>query len=316
LHCFGVYFCSVERGIPTLFMVRPAHFGFNAETAVSNHYQQSSAAAPASLQQLALAEFDAFVHLLRTHDIPVKVWDDDASVIRPDAIFPNNWFSTHPNGSLVLYPMEAPNRRTERRSGIIDWLRTEFQYSTLHDLTAHEREGRYLEGTGSVIFDFENGLAWASFSSRTDADVLLELCEKQNLLPVAFKAADAQGRPIYHTNVIMALHPKLAIVCTEAITDAADRSTITRMVTKTGRRLLAITQKQTEAFAGNALFVKNRGGKDFVILSQTGWNALDAAQRQLLQSVATPLTPSINTIEQTGGGSARCMLAELFNQHI
>lgn len=309
-HWFASYFCGVERGIPTLLMIRPACFGFNSETAASNHYQQV-AAATANVQQQALAEFDAFVALLQQHDIPVKVWNDDTLVIRPDAIFPNNWFSTHPSGSLALYPMEAPNRRAERRHDIIDWLQTEFHYHTLYNLTAHEHEGRYLEGTGSVLFDFANGLAWASFSSRTHADVLLDLCEKLNLLPIVFKAVDANQRPVYHTNVIMALHPSLAIICTDAIADAADKTTVERMLQKTGRQLLRITHEQVTAFAGNALFVKNRTGKDFVVLSKTGWNALSVSQQTQLSNVATPITPEISIIEQTGGGSARCMLAEI-----
>ncbi|MCA6363798.1 MAG: amidinotransferase [Bacteroidetes bacterium] len=292
-------------------MVRPASFGFNTETAASNHYQQA-AAATANVQQQALAEFDAFVALLQQHDIPVKVWHDDTSAIRPDAIFPNNWFSTHPNGSLALYPMEAPNRRAERRHDIISWLQTDFKYHTVYNLTTHERAGRYLEGTGSVLFDFANGLAWASFSSRTHADVLIELCEKLCLLPVVFKAVDANNRPVYHTNVIMALHPALAIICTDATADAADKTTVERMLQKTGRQLLRITHEQVTAFAGNALFVKNRAGKDFVVISKTGWMALSPAQQEQLAKVATPLTPDIRTIEQTGGGSARCMLAEIY----
>lgn len=310
-HWFASYFCGVERGIPTLLMIRPASFGFNTETAASNHYQQA-AAAVANVQQQALAEFDEFVTLLQQHEIPVKVWEDDTTVIRPDAVFPNNWFSTHPNGSLALYPMEAPNRRAERRSDIIDWLQKEFQYHTLYNLTAHEREGRYLEGTGSVLFDFANGLAWASFSSRTHADVLLELCEKLSLLPIVFKAVDTNQRPVYHTNVIMALHPKLAIVCTESIADHSDKTTVERMLQKTGRSILHISHTQVNAFAGNALFVKNRAGKDFVVLSQTGWNSLTAGQQAMLAQTATPVTPDIRTIEQIGGGSARCMLAELY----
>jgi hypothetical protein len=292
-------------------MIRPASFGFNTQTASSNYFQQANATT-ASIQQQALAEFDAFVALLQQHDIPVKVWHDDETIIRPDAIFPNNWFSTHPDGSMALYPMEAKNRRAERRHDIIEWLQTEFQYHTLYNLTAHEHEGRYLEGTGSVLFDFANGLAWASFSSRTHAEVLLEVCEKLKLLPIVFKAVDAQQRPIYHTNVIMALHPELAIICSDAIADAADKTTIERMLQKTGRQILRITHEQVAAFAGNALFVKNRAGKDVVVLSQTGWHALTTAQQNLLAQTAAPLTPDIRIIEQTGGGSARCMLAELF----
>ncbi|MGL5892231.1 MAG: citrulline utilization hydrolase CtlX [Bacteroidia bacterium] len=302
----------MERGIPTLLMIRPANFGFNPETAVSNHYQNASSAAAGSLQELALNEFDAFAALLERFEIPVLVYNDDASVIRPDAIFPNNWFSTHPGKSMVLYPMEAPNRRTERRNELISALQREYSYTTIHDLTAHENEGRYLEGTGSILFDHVYNLAWASFSSRTNADVLLEACEKLGMLPVVFSATDSNGLPVYHTNVIMALHPKLAIVCLDAITDSRDRIMVERVLQKSGRTIVEISQQQVSAFAGNALFVKNRAGIDHVIMSATGWNSLNDEQRQQISAAAIPVTPEISTIEQTGGGSARCMLAELY----
>jgi hypothetical protein len=293
-------------------MIRPANFGYNAETAVSNHFQTSAAAAAGSVQELALAEFDAFAALLQSYEIPVLVQKDDASVHRPDAIFPNNWFSTHPHKAMVLYPMEAANRRTERREELILELRREFGYTTIHDLTAHENDGRFLEGTGSILFDHVYNLAWASFSSRTNADVLLEACEKLGMLPVVFSAADSEGRAIYHTNVIMSLHPKLAIVCLDAVTDSRDRNMVERVLQKSGRTIVPISHKQVSAFAGNALFVKNSAGVDHVVMSATGWRSLSARQQQQISAVAIPVTPEISTIEQTGGGSARCMLAELF----
>lgn len=293
-------------------MIRPANFGYNPETAVSNHYQHSSATAAVSVQEQALKEFDAFVALLNRFEIPVLVKNDDPSVIRPDAVFPNNWFSAHPQKSMVLYPMEAPSRRTERRNELIIELCKEFGYTTIHDLTAHENEGRFLEGTGSILFDHVYNLAWASFSSRTNADVLLEACEKLGMLPVVFSATDSEGRPIYHTNVIMALHPKLAIVCLDAITDSRDRNMVERVLQKSGRTIVPISHHQVSAFAGNALFVKNRLGIDYVIISATGWRSLSAKQQQQISAVAIPVTPEISTIEHIGGGSARCMLAELY----
>lgn len=292
-------------------MIRPAAFGYNAETAISNHYQQA-AAATATVQELALAEFDAFVDLLRQQDIAVDVQADDSSVQRPDALFPNNWFSTHAGGTLVLYPMEAPNRRAERRAELIAYLCRTYGYHTIYDLTHHENEGRFLEGTGSILFDPQNGLAWAAFSSRTSADALLDVCERLHCLPVVVATNDGNNRPVYHTNVLLALQERLAIVCLDVIADATDRSTIERMLKRTGRELLCISRAQMEAFAGNALFVKNRSGADFVVLSHSGWSALNPAQQHQLSAVATPVTPHLHTIETVGGGSARCMLAELF----
>lgn len=293
-------------------MVRPASFGYNSETALSNHYQNVGHHTHEGLQQQALVEFDQFVALLNRFDIPVEIIEDDNRSIRPDAIFPNNWFSTHPGKRLVVYPMQAVNRRAERREDVLLLLREKYGYQTLFDFSPYERDGLYLEGTGSVLFDHDHNIAWASFSSRTHADVLLEVCEKLGLLPIVFCASDTLGRSIYHTNVLMALHPQLAIVCLEAIADATDRHTVERMLRKTGRDLLVISQHQVSAFAGNALFVKNRSGNAHVIMSSTGWHSLNAQQQQQLSAIAVPVTPDIKTIEQIGGGSARCMLAELF----
>lgn len=293
-------------------MVRPANFGYNSETALSNHYQNVGQHTHEGLQQQALVEFDQFVALLNRFDILVEIIEDDNRSIRPDAIFPNNWFSTHPGKRLVVYPMQAVNRRAERREDVLLLLREKYGYQTLFDFSPYERDGLYLEGTGSVLFDHDHNIAWASFSSRTHADVLLDVCEKLGLLPIVFCASDTLGRSIYHTNVLMALHPQLAIVCLEAITDATDRHTVERMLRKTGRDLLVISQHQVSAFAGNALFVKNRLGNAHVIMSSTGWHSLNAQQQQQLSAIAVPITPDIKTIEQIGGGSARCMLAELF----
>jgi hypothetical protein len=290
-------------------MIRPAAFGYNHETASSNSFQQNNTAD--QVQELALKEFNAFVTLLNKHDIPVRIFEDDTNVIRPDAIFPNNWFSTHENRTIVLYPMEAPNRRIERRAEFITALKNEYGYSTVHDLTHYELFGQYLEGTGSVVFDPTHRLAWSAFSSRTHREVLLDVCERLGYLPVVFSTRDPDGLPIYHTNVILSLHEKLAIVCIDCIPEEHDRRTIRRLLSITGRTCVEISMEQLKHFSGNALFVKNRSGRDFIVMSLRGWKSLDAQQQEQLTAIAQPITPSLTTIETVGGGSARCMLAEL-----
>lgn len=300
----------MEPGIPTLLMIRPVAFGYNTQTAASNAFQKNTSSD--QLQESALREFDAYVSLLTKHDIPVRIIEDDASVLRPDALFPNNWFSTHENRVLVLYPMEAENRRMERRSDIINSLRKEFGYSTVHDLTHYELFGQYLEGTGSIVFDPAHRLAWAGFSSRTHREVVLDLCERLGYLPVVFSTNGPNNQPIYHTNVMLALHSEIAIVCMDCIPEEHDKRTVKRLLSITGRTCLEISTAQMNNFAGNILFVKNRSGKDHFVVSARGWQALNEQQRQQLETIAEPIIPDLATIETIGGGSARCMLAELF----
>lgn len=290
-----------------LLVVRPAAFGFNPETAASNSFQQQVKDA----QPPALQEFDALMRRLAKCKIPIEVIDDLPQPAKPDAIFPNNWFSTHPGGVLMLYPMCAPNRRLERLGSIIEKLWHNYRYQTLHDLTAFEKEEKFLEGTGSIVFDHEEKIAYAAFSPRTDKDVLLEACERLGFLPLAFLANDRHGKAIYHTNVVMALHKKLAIVCLESILPE-DRRAVTRMLEISGRTILPITFAQMEAYAGNVLFVRNAAGKDFVLLSQSAWNAFLPEQQKQIASYAEPIVTAIPTIEKAGGGSVRCMIAELY----
>lgn len=290
-------------------MIRPAAFGFNPETAASNAFQNELAGDTA---RQALDEFDGFVAEIKKHGIPVLVIDDHVVPAKPDAVFPNNWFSTHANGTIVLYPMLAPNRRTERRTDVVEMLKSEFGYRTVHDLSRFEQEGKFLEGTGSLVFDHEQKIVYAAISARTDRDVLLELCELLGYLPLVFSTVGKNSRPVYHTNVVMALNDTIAVVCLDCITPPEDRRAVERMLAISEKKILPISLSQLEAFAGNMLFVNAPNGERFVLLSQTAWNSLDASQKILLEESARPIVANIPLIESAGGGSARCMIAELF----
>jgi hypothetical protein len=294
--------------VRALLLIQPAAFGFNAETAPTNSFQANSGEVSAR----ALEEFKSFTDKLKETGIPLQVFADTALPVKPDAIFPNNWFSTHDDGSIVLYPMHAPNRRKERRPDIIDTLKKRYGYKTLHDLSAFETEGKFLEGTGSIVFDHRERIAYAALSPRTDKDVFLELCGKLNYIPFVFSTKDSGGKPIYHTNVLMALHAKIAVVCLNCIADASERAALKKMLVLSGKIIFEISFAQMESFAGNMLFVAGNEGAGHVILSLAAWNSLDASQQQTLRSFANPVFSDLHTIETSGGGSARCMIAEIY----
>ncbi|WP_035565158.1 citrulline utilization hydrolase CtlX [Hymenobacter sp. IS2118] len=295
----------------TVLMVRPASFGFNAETAASNHYQQHLAAADLTAQ--VLAEFDAAVATLRGRGVRVQVFDDEPVPAKPDAVFPNNWFSTHADGRLLLYPMCAPNRRAERQPDLIAALAREFEVREVVDLSGNELENRFLEGTGSIIFDHEHRVAYAGLSPRTDADLFEQVAQQLGYRPVAFRATDARGQEIYHTNVMMCVGPGVAVVCLDSIADAAERAAVVASLTATGHEIVDISQEQVGQFAGNMLaLAPATGGQPLLVLSQQAHDALTPNQRQTLERHAALVPLAIPTIETVGGGSARCMLAEVF----
>jgi hypothetical protein len=295
----------------TVLLVRPASFGFNAETAVSNHYQQQLDGT--SLKTLVLAEFDAAVATLRGRGVRVRVFEDAPEPVKPDAVFPNNWFSTHADGRLLLYPMCAPNRRTERRPELVEMLAREFAVREVVDLSGTEADNRFLEGTGSIIFDHAHRVAYAGLSPRTDAALFEQVAQRLGYWPVTFRAVDARGQEIYHTNVMMCVGPGFAVICLESIADAAERAVVVNSLTTTGHEIVAISQAQVGRFAGNMLaLAPEAGGQPLLILSQQAYDALTAAQREALARYAELVPLAIPTIETVGGGSARCMLAEIF----
>lgn len=290
-------------------MVRPAAFGYNEETALNNFFQQNTGGD--DLQQLALRQFDKMVALLRSKGIEVLVLNDDKETIKPDAIFPNNWFSCN-NGQITIFPMEAVNRRREKRQELIDEIKRKTGIEDLHDLSNHEVEEIYLEGTGSIVFDHPNKIAYACYSTRTNPELLEAYCRSIQYLPIGFTAGDELGRPIYHTNVMMCVGERFAIICMEAVLDDIDKKKIHHELTSTGHELINISFQQMNHFAGNMLELRNNAGEHFLVMSSSAREVLDQTQINIIQKHAEILTVDVSVIESTAGGSARCMIAELF----
>jgi len=294
-------------------MVRPASFGFNVQTAASNAFQnRCDPAADTQFARLALAEFDALAGELDAAGVQVIVGADDPEPVKPDAVFPNNWVSVHADGTVVLYPMLAPNRRLERRDDLIRQVCRDggFHVSRTIDLTPHERTQKFLEGTGSLVLDRPSRTAYACASPRTDLVVLGEFAQQLDYRIISFEACGADGTAIYHTNVMMAVGSRFAVLCSESIADPAVRGAVVRLLRDSGHELLDISMPQMAGFAGNLLELASRSGP-LVAISARAWDSLDGAQRRLLERHARVLTARIPTIERIGGGSVRCMLAEI-----
>jgi hypothetical protein len=293
----------------SVLMVRPLSFGKNVQTASTNVFQLDNAnISEEQLVKRALEEFDEMVSVLKTNGVDVHVFEEsrDAS---PDSIFPNNWFSIEPHSKkLVLYPMMAENRRKERKGAIIDYLREHSQASSVIDLTSWETEERYLEGTGSIVFDYENRQAYACLSARTDYDLFNHLCDQLGYEPVVFSACDRKGVPIYHTNVMMAIGSQTVIICSESICEREERNMLLDSLGNSGRTIIDISYEQMDDFCGNVLEVVNASGKHFFVMSSRAFGAFDAQQIRLLTSNTSIIHSSLNTIECVGGGGARCML--------
>jgi len=282
-------------------------------TAESNVFQGRSGVMPEEQQQEAAREFDALVDVLRAAKVDVVVVDDTPEPHTPDSIFPNNWLSFHADGRVVLYPMEAPNRRTERRPDIIERLVDEFgfQVTEVLDLSEHENSGHYLEGTGSMVLDRVNRVAYACLSSRTQLDPLGDFAQRMGYDVVAFDAVDRDGVPIYHTNVLMSVGEALAVICDEAIVRDEQRDAVMTRLRESGHDVVSISYDQLDAFAGNMLELRSKEGDRVVALSSQAWNSLDAEQQNILQANGKIISSPISSIESSAGGSVRCMLAEI-----
>ena len=293
--------------------IRPARFESNPLTAASNRFQGKTAASPEEQQAAAVREFDDLVDALRSAGIDVVVVEDTPEPHTPDSIFPNNWISMHADGRVVLYPMEAENRRTERRADIIEHLHDDLglQVAEVIDLTAHEEAGHYLEGTGSMVLDRANRIAYACLSSRTHFDALGDFAQRMNYDVVAFDAVDSDGVPIYHTNVLMNVGEKLAVICDEAIPRDDQREAVLARLRGTGHEVISLTYDQLNAFAGNMLELRNKDGERVTAMSQQAYDSLSEAQREKFESNGRVLTAPIDNIERSAGGSVRCMLAEV-----
>ena len=304
-----------SQAAPAVLMIRPANFAANPETLASNAFQKTSPGG--DLRQQARAEFDALAQSLQAAGVRVEVFEDRTEPVLPDATFPNNWVSFHADGSAWLYPMLAANRRAERRADILESLKSErgYRLERVEDLSAAEREGRYLEGTGSLVLDRPHRVAYACLSPRTDAGLIQEWARRVGYEPVTFHAADAEGRPLYHTNVMLCIGERFAVLCLESIADPAEREQVGKRLRETGHEIVLISLAQMESFAGNMLEIASRQGGTVLALSTRAARSLTSAQRAALSKHARLVSSSIDTIEDCAGGSVRCMLAEIFLPH-
>jgi hypothetical protein len=294
-------------------MIRPVRFESNPQTAESNRFQGRTAVSAGEQHAAALAEFNGLVDALQNHGITVIVVEDTADPHTPDSIFPNNWVSFHGDGRVVLYPMEAENRRSERRMDIIESLDADPGYvvSEVIDLSPHEVEGHYLEGTGSMVLDRINHVAYACLSSRTQLDPLGDFAQRMNYEVVAFDAVDRDGVPIYHTNVLMNVGEALAVICDAAIPREDQREAVLGRLGESGRKIVSLSYEQLDAFAGNMLELRTSEGERLIVMSQQAFDSLRDEQLSVLRDNGDVLAVPIDMIEASAGGSVRCMLAEI-----
>jgi len=291
-------------------MIRPVNFGFNEQTAGSNAFQVKQGVEN-EVQEKALTEFNNLVTVLGNNDVDVTVIDDTPEPHTPDSIFPNNWVSFHSDGNIFLYPMQAENRRLERREDIINQLEDCFKVHHIVDLSRFEHDHKFLEGTGSMVLDRIGKIAYACLSPRTDRDVLAIFCEQTGYKTVCFDAVDEHGKAIYHTNVLMCVGSKFAVICLDSIANPHERIMVTESLQSTRKEIIEISFEQMNQFAGNMLEVQNKNGEVLIVMSQSAFKSLTEAQKATLEKYGKLIYSNINTIETNGGGSARCMIAEV-----
>jgi len=297
-----------------ILMVKPIHFNYNLQTANNNAFQSDKEAftSPTKTQKKALEEFEAMVEKIESKGIEVLVVEDTAEPYTPDSIFPNNWITTHADGTIVLYPMYAPNRRLERKPYILEALEDKFKVTAIMDFSMHERAGVFLEGTGSLILDRPNKTAYACFSERTHQELLDEFGRRFNYEVIAFTAEDENGQAIYHTNVMMCVGDKFAVICLDSVQNPMERLKLLESLKSHKKEVIEITIPQMEHFAGNMLQVCNQKGDSLLFMSENAYLSLTEEQKTKLEKYAKIVYFSIQTIEKNGGGSVRCMIAENF----
>jgi hypothetical protein len=296
----------------TILMIRPAAFGFNAETAVNNYFQQAPAEDHPALQEKALREFDAMVQCLRDNGVDVLLFEDGKEPAKPDALFPNNWISTSPAGIVSVYPMYAPSRRAEKRDDILQYLGREFQVKDVQDWSEYEADGRFLEGTGSMVIDHDHQMIYSCISERTSLPVLEKYAKANGYQAIVFIATDKTGRPIYHTNVMMTLGSGFCVLCEESIDEEWELIAVRELLEATHHTIIPISRGQMHAFAGNMLELKGKNDERLLVMSMTAFHSLRAEQKEMLQAYARILPVAVPTIEAVEGGSVRCMIAEIF----
>ena len=298
----------------TVLMIEPIAFGYNAQTAENNYFQTNSE--NSDTQEKALQEFNNFAEKLRSKGINVIAIKDTVDPHTPDSIFPNNWVSFGADGKVFLYPMFAPNRRDERRPEILEEVKKAgFDISEIEDISHFENEEKYLEGTGSMIFDHDHKIAYGSVSLRLDEELFRKFCHKIGYEPVVFHSfqnAGTERLPIYHTNVMMCVADKFVVICLDCIDDEMEREKVQEVIKASEKELIEISEEQMQQFAGNMLQVRNSEGKTFLVMSETAYKSLTAEQISAIEKYSEIIYSDLNTIEVNGGGSARCMLAEVF----
>ena len=298
----------------SVIMIRPTAFGYNSETALSNSFQHSPMLTSTQVQLAALKEFEKLHEELVKNGIEVILFNDTLTPVKPDAVFPNNWFSTHIDGTIFLYPMLSIARRKERREDVIERLRENFSVKKIVDLSKLETEGKFLEGTGSMVFDHKSKIIYAGLSPRTNYDVLKVVADELKYELTIFRAADKNGKDIYHTNVAMSVSDDLALICLDCINE--NRILVKQKLLDTGKVVVEISVEQMENFCGNMLMLKNKEGKNLMVMSERASNALREEQILAINRFAKVVCSPIPTIENIGGGSARCMLVENFLESI
>jgi len=307
----------MQQTTNNILMVRPINFRMNEQTAVNNYYQKElTNTLPATINAKAQKEFDDFVIMLRDNGVEVIVINDIEAPSTPDSIFPNNWISFHENGDVGLYPMFAENRRLERREDVLEILEeNNFRIENIVDYTEAEQEGFFLEGTGSMVLDRENQIAYCALSPRADEELFIEFCEDFEYTPVVFtsnQTVNNQREAIYHTNVMMCVAEQFAIICLASIDDKKERKNIVKHLKETGKEVIDITEQQVNAFAGNMLQVKGEDNQLFLVMSSSAYHSLRKDQLQKIEKHNSIIHSSLKTIVTCGGGSARCMMAEVF----
>lgn len=305
----------MRQSTNSILMIRPNNFGFNEETANDNHYQNKEFFESNSNKN-AQKEFDNMVNNLKQNGISVHVFQDDDINYTPDSIFPNNWISFHENGDIGLYPMYAKNRRLERRPEVLEFLEEQgFGIENIVDYSGAESENKFLEGTGSMILDRENRIAYCSISNRSNEDLFIDFCEDFEFTPVLFNSFQSVGDerlPIYHTNVMMCVTMSYVIICLDSIDDKKQRKNVCEFIKKSEKELINISENQVEKFAGNMLELINGKGESVLVMSKSAENSLSENQKNTITNYSKIISSDINTIELCGGGSARCMMAEIF----
>jgi hypothetical protein len=298
-------------------MVRPAAFGYNPQTAESNKFQRAvGGISPTEVHLRATKEFDNLVEVLEANGVTVFVENDTPEPIKPDAIFPNNWVGFHPGKRVMLYPMLAENRRLERREYVLSNMEALHGYAIneVTDFTYLEKEAMYLEGTGSVVFDHTNKTAYCGISPRSNSKAFQLLCTSLNYTGVEFHIHDSNGFPVYHTNVMLAIGSDWIVVCFDAVSNKEERGNLLQSLIWTGKDIVKISLEQMESYCGNILELTNADGDKLVVMSDTAYKAFTQSQLQTIQTIGTKIVHvPIPTIEQYGGGSLRCMLAEVFD---